>query len=119
VKLLKAHKLGVIMEDIRKQWCFVSFKKVENEMTDIKNETSYDDVWRQWAAERAHRGELAVGVNAHNREGLFAILRAAGVRTVIVDFDGCGDEGQIERIDAYTGVQGEGPIQLPETPVTI
>jgi hypothetical protein len=88
-------------------------------MTDIENETSDAEWQREWEAERARRNELAVGVNAYNREVLLAALRAAGVRTVIVDFNGYGDEGQIERIDAYTGVQGEGPIQFLETHVTI
>ena len=35
-----------------------------------------------------------------NKAGLFAVLQAAGVHRVTVHFDGAGDSGQIESIDA-------------------
>jgi hypothetical protein len=92
-------------------------------MTNGESEKNIDENERidsedEWEEKWARRNERAVGVNAHNREILFAALTAAGVRTVVIDFDAYG--GDIDgRIDAYAGVKGEGPIQLPGTSVTI
>ena len=36
-----------------------------------------------------------------NKAALFAALAAAGIHTVVVEFDGCGDSGQIEGIGAF------------------
>src|SRR6202035_5625925 len=38
-----------------------------------------------------------------NKTSLFDALAAAGITTVIVNFDGCGDSGQIEMIEARAG----------------
>jgi hypothetical protein len=54
----------------------------------------------------------------HDREVLFAALTAAGIRKVIVQFDGSGDDGCIGSVEAYAA-EDEGETQLPQTPVTI
>jgi len=37
-----------------------------------------------------------------NKAALFEALATAGIHTVVVTFDGCGDAGQIENFDAFT-----------------
>lgn len=54
--------------------------------------------------------------NALNRAVVFEALRDVGVVTVGVEFNGGGDEGQIEAVSA---VGAEGPIELPPTPVIV
>ena len=49
---------------------------------------------------RAAQAALADEVLPLNRAGLFDLLAAAGIHTVIVSFDGSGDSGAIEGIDA-------------------
>ena len=73
----------------------------------------------EWKAAQERRDEIAIGVNAYNRDVLFTALIAAGIRTVIVDFDGYGDEGQIEDVRAYKGAENEDPMVIPSTPLTI
>ena len=51
-----------------------------------------------------------------NKNALFVLLAAAGITIVEVSFDGCGDSGQIEEIQARTG---EGSVELPEAQVEI
>ncbi|MEH3046679.1 DUF6878 family protein [Sphingomonas adhaesiva] len=51
---------------------------------------------------------------ATNKAALFAALAEAGVTEVIVTFDGYGDSGQIESMDARAGDE---PIELPEATV--
>jgi hypothetical protein len=45
-----------------------------------------------------------------NKAVLFGVLAAAGITTIIVHFDGYGDSGQIEDIQARIG---EEPVELP------
>jgi hypothetical protein len=40
-------------------------------------------------------------VRAHNKAVIFAALAAAGIQRVTVDYDGGGDSGQIENIEAW------------------
>ena len=51
-----------------------------------------------------------------NKNALFVLLAAADITLVEVSFDGCGDSGQIEEIQARTG---EGSVELPEAQVEI
>jgi hypothetical protein len=57
---------------------------------------SPSDPWQQ--QERAY-ARIASEVFAANKTALFDALAAAGITTVIVNFDGCGDSGQIETIE--------------------
>ncbi|WP_426422548.1 DUF6878 family protein [Bradyrhizobium genosp. A] len=51
-----------------------------------------------------------------NKAALFDVLDAAGITRVVIEFDGSGDSGQIERITALTGDKltdlPEGQIEL-------
>ena len=67
-------------------------------------------------AEDARRRQHVADALGPNKAALFAALAVAQVNTVIVAFDGYGDEGQIESIDA----SGEdGPVTLPDVAIEI
>ena len=55
-------------------------------------------------------GQALVQANALNKNAVFDALTSAGVTVVIVTFDGEGDSGQIEDIQAYAG---EAEAKLP------
>ena len=59
-----------------------------------------NDAFAQCEAQARLRAELAREVTPLNKAALFAALQAAGVQRVTVHFDGAGDSGQIESIDA-------------------
>jgi hypothetical protein len=71
----------------------------------------------KWREMNARRDELAGEVNRYNKHVLFAAMTAAGVHSVTVHFDGCGDEGQIEQIKAYG--EGKSGVELPTTPTPL
>ena len=51
---------------------------------------------------------LQAEVLPQNKVALFAALQAAGIQSIVVTFDGCGDSGQIESLSAYTADNAEG-----------
>lgn len=51
-----------------------------------------------------------------NKRALFAVLAPAGITRVTVTFDGGGDSGQIEAVDAFCG---EETAALPDGEVTL
>jgi hypothetical protein len=67
------------------------------------------------AAYERHTKALAKA-NEHNKAAVFDALAAAGITTVIAEFDGEGDSGQIENVTARAG---EADVTLPATPVTL
>ena len=67
-------------------------------------------------AEDARRRQQAADALGPNKAALFDTLAAAQVNTVIVTFDGYGDEGQIESIDASGDA---GPVALPDVAIEI
>ena len=79
---------------------------------------SYDPAaaWAAIEAQYAARKRLAEDVRPANKAALFDALAAAGIATVIVTFDGSGDSGQIESVDANDGEQ---PIDLPSVVITM
>jgi hypothetical protein len=50
-----------------------------------------------------------------NKRMLFEVLASAGIDTVVVEFDGCGDSGQIESVSGFTADNKK--IALPSAPV--
>lgn len=71
-----------------------------------------DSFMASYAAYEKRAGEL----NPANKANLLGALAAAGVTSVIVNFDGGGDSGQIESIVAQAG---DSQIDLPDTPVEL
>lgn len=67
------------------------------------------DAWR--AEEAKRRAEFAAQL-VPLKASLFDFLEATGVVLVTVDFDGCGDSGQIEGIIAF---DEHGEVALPAT----
>ena len=52
-----------------------------------------------------------------NKSALFDALAAAGIQTVVIVFDGCGDSGQLENITGLNATNAE--IPLPEENIEI
>jgi hypothetical protein len=61
---------------------------------------SPSDPWQQQERELAR---ITSEVLTLNKTALFDALAAAGITTVIVNFDGYGDSGQVEAIEARAG----------------
>ncbi len=74
---------------------------------------SPSDPWQQQERELAR---IASEVLLANKTSLFDALTAAGITTVVVNFDGCGDSGQIETIEAKAG---DDVIPVPTVPIEI
>jgi hypothetical protein len=64
---------------------------------------------------RKHR-EATNEVNAFNKTAVFEALSTAGIQSVTVKFDGCGDSGQIEEVVALTN---EAPVHFPDAKLTL
>ena len=60
--------------------------------------------------------QRAVALLSGNKASLFAAFAAAGITCVTVNFDGCGDSGQIEGIEVRAG---DTFAKLPDTQVEI
>ena len=71
-----------------------------------------DDFLQRWTDYEKRAAEL----HPVNKASLFAALRDVGIATVVVTFDGYGDSGQIESIEARSS---DGPADIPTTPVEI
>jgi hypothetical protein len=83
----------------------------DTEPTDVS--VSLPDPWQQQERELAR---IAKEVLPANKKALFDALTAAGITTVIVNFDGCGDSGQIEMIEVKAG---DDVIPLPTVQIEI
>src|SRR5258708_36416542 len=59
---------------------------------------------------------LSDSIRPANKTTLFDALAAAGITSVLVHFDGSGDSGQIEGIDATAGEQ---PAEIPNGNIEI
>lgn len=71
------------------------------------------DIMAQIAAENTARANL----RPSNKAAVFAALAGAGIATVTVTFDGCGDSGQIESIEARDASGAD--VLLPEETIAI
>jgi hypothetical protein len=59
---------------------------------------------------------LSDSIRPANKTALFDALAAAGITSVLVHFDGSGDSGQIEDVDATAGDQ---PAEIPNGDIEI
>ena len=59
---------------------------------------------------------LSASLHEANKNALFGALHAAGITSVLVHFDGCGDSGQIEDIDVMLGDQ---PADFPPQSIAL
>lgn len=60
--------------------------------------------------ERVYHAQIKAALE-HNKAALFAALAANGITAVTVAFDGYGDSGQVESIEAK---QGDAAVALPD-----
>jgi len=72
-----------------------------------------DDVYLKWDRHEA----LAARLLPLNKARLLAALAAGGISTVIIRFDGSGDSGQIEEVEALDADNVE--VQIPAVLVEI
>ena len=72
--------------------------------------------WAQIVAQHAARARLAEEALPANKAALFDTLVAADITCVVVTFDGVGDSGQIESVDAR---RGDEAADLPTVAVEI
>jgi len=78
--------------------------------------TPSTDIVGDWAQQEGQHAALVEAIRPANKAALFAALESAGITTVVVQFDGCGDSGQVESIEAKIG---ENPVDLPEAKIEI
>ncbi|MGB9069419.1 MAG: DUF6878 family protein [Candidatus Acidiferrales bacterium] len=69
-----------------------------------------------FAADYALHLKTVAETNAFNKTVIFDALSPAGITSITVTFDGCGDSGQIDDITAYSGEQ---QTEFPATKVTL
>jgi hypothetical protein len=67
-------------------------------------------------ADQAERDAAEVALHARNKEVLFDGLRLVGIAHVLVSFDGSGDSGQIESIEARDDLDQS--VTLPAAQIT-
>ena len=72
--------------------------------------------FEHYLAEHAARTRLEAECRPANKAAVFDALALAGVATVVVIFDGYGDSGQIESVEARTA---DAEATLPEVSVTL
>lgn len=70
-----------------------------------------DDVCLRWDRHEA----LAAKLLPINKATLLSALAAVGIATVIIRFDGCGDSGQIEEVEALDA--NDVGLEIPDVPV--
>lgn len=85
-------------------------------MSDIQQTIDPAALWAQIEAQHAARTRLAEEALPGNKAALFDALAAVGITSVVVTFDGVGDSGQIESIDAT--IDGA-PAELPGVDIEI
>lgn len=76
-----------------------------------------DDRKDQLAKKRTITKDEAEAVDQRNRDRLFDALKAAGVETVVVEYSGYGDSGQIDSIDAEAKLDGH-HVEMEEVRTT-
>lgn len=85
-------------------------------MSDTQQTIDPAVLWAQIEAQHAARATLAEEALPTNKAALFDALATAGITSVLVTFDGVGDSGQIESIDAMID---DTPAELPCVEVEI
>jgi hypothetical protein len=82
------------------------------------NETTpgADDIISDWDTKRDAYDRLNAELRGRSKDALFDALAAAGITHVIVTFDGYGDSGQFEHVEAKAG---EETVAMPEARIGI
>lgn len=83
-------------------------------LPDMTPPTAID--WNAVMARHAAFEAKSAALVAVNKVALFAVLTAADVSSILVQFDGGGDSGQIETVQAFAG---DTPVDLPSVDVVL
>lgn len=78
--------------------------------------TSFSPDYSAYLAREGERARLDAELLPANKAALFGALATAGIAIVVVTFDGCGDSGQIEAIEAR---DAHGDAGLPDAQIEI
>jgi len=84
-------------------------------MSDPTLSPAVDTTYTDYLAKARERDRLEAECLPANKTALFDALSLAGITQVIVAFDGCGNSGQIESIDA---IVGNDPVAIPPLTMT-
>lgn len=82
----------------------------------MTNDTPTPDT-TSWLAQQQAHARLDESIRPENKAVLFEALAQVGITTVLVQFDGYGDSGQIEDISAHAGP--DTAVNLPACDVEI
>lgn len=86
-------------------------------MTNTSDTTSESQApLSEWEMKAAARAKLDAELFALNKTALLNALALAGVTRVVVSFDGYGDSGQIENVEAQAG---DDPATMPGAAIEI
>ena len=72
--------------------------------------------WNELEARHARYTEALKKGNEATKAAIFKVLAATPITRIVVSFDGCGDSGQIEDIEAFSGADR---AVLPEVLIDI
>jgi hypothetical protein len=78
--------------------------------------TPSSDIVCDFAANERQHAALIEAIRPANKAALFDALASAGITTVIIEFDGGGDSGQVESIEARIG---EKLVDLPDAKIEL
>jgi len=82
----------------------------------IETTSNADNVNSEFDAQRAAFNRLDAEIRPHNKAAVFDTLAAAAITHLIVSFDGEGDSGQIESIEAK---KGDDIVDMPGVQIEI
>lgn len=76
-----------------------------------------DATFAAYEAKCARAAALEDEILPHNKQVLFEVLAEAGVATIVVAFDGYGDNGQIEQVVAFDEQNNE--LAIPDREIAV
>ncbi len=82
----------------------------------VMSEISLNATMARFNAAQMEHQTLSTTAMAQNKETLFAAMRTAGITEIVATFDGAGDSGQIEDIEAR---QGDAIVPMPNAEITL
>jgi hypothetical protein len=85
-------------------------------MTDDNTTPDPTDFAREFLEKDRVFKALSATLHQVNKDALFDALHSAGITSILVHFDGCGDSGQIEDIDVVVGDQ---PADFPPQSIAL
>lgn len=85
-------------------------------MNDTKSDQPISFDFKEWEKEQQARDDALKAILPKNKTTLFAFLSKRGITRVVVEFDGYGDSGSIDGVEA---MRGDKPADLPTETIPI